>query len=403
MKIYSVTDINNHINLLFMKDSVLSGVSISGEISDCKYHTSGHIYFTLKDSGGQLACVMFAGKRNSGLNFKLEPGQSVIVTGTVNVYERDGKYQLYADRITKEGKGELYERFEQLKQKLLLEGLFDKEHKKPIPPYIRTLGVITASTGAAIQDIINVSKRRNPYIKIILYPAKVQGEGAAKSLVKGIHALSAIKPDVIIIGRGGGSFEDLFEFNDEELARAIYACDIPVISAVGHEVDFTICDYVSDLRASTPSAAAELAVYCYSDLNSKFVDYHYELYRAMSRRISDEKSVLERYRIHLNSLSPASKLENYRLRLDSVSNALNNRIFNSLKSAENRLSLLSGRLESLSPLHSLSRGYSYVTDKNGHNITSVSQVKKGDSININTTDGTIKANVTDIEKINGRI
>lgn len=396
MKIYSVTDINNHIKLLFMKDNVLSGVSICGEISDCKYHTSGHIYFTLKDSGGQLACVMFAGKRASGLNFKLEPGQSVIVTGSVSIYERDGKYQLYADRITKEGKGELYERFEQLKQKLLLEGLFDNDHKKPIPQYIRTLGVITAATGAAIQDIINITTRRNPYVKIVLYPAKVQGAGAARTLINGIHAMEKIRPDVIIIGRGGGSFEDLFEFNDEELARAIYVCDIPVISAVGHEVDFTICDYVSDLRAPTPSAGAELAVYQYSEMSARFVDYHYELYRAMNNRITDEKSKLDRYRLKLNALSPASRLDNYRLRLDSLSTALYNQINSSLNNTKHRLSLISGQFERLSPLNSLARGYSYVTGPDGHNITSVSQVSTGDLLRINTTDGAIEANVVNI-------
>ncbi len=414
MKIYSVTEINNYIKLLMLKDSVLSSVKISGEVSNCKYHSSGHIYFTLKDPSGQIACVMFAGKRLQGLKFELQEGMSVVATGSITVYERDGKYQLYADKIEQTGIGELFEKFEKLKAKLQNEGLFDNAHKKPIPAYISTLGVITAVTGAALQDIKNITKRRNPYVKIILYPAQVQGRGAAKTLIAGIRAMEEIKPDVIIIGRGGGSFEDLFEFNDEELARAIYACSIPVISAVGHEVDFSICDYVSDLRAPTPSAAAELAVYKLSDLESKLVDYHSELLRNLLDHVEDAKSRAERYRdrlsmidnrvagtrskyeqyrLILGKLSPQNTINNYRFRSDKIRDALDRDLADKMSEAKHRLAVLAARLDSISPVKSLQRGYSYTTDVKGHNISSVSDVSKGDMLKIRVTDGTINAEV----------
>ena len=312
MKIYSVTDINNYIKVLLMKDNVLSCVKVSGEVSNCKYHSSGHIYFTLKDQGGILTCVMFASKRIRGLKFTLQEGMSVVVTGQVSIYERDGKYQLYADSIEQQGLGELFEKYEKLKEKLDKEGLCDEAHKKPIPEYIRTLGVITSQTGAAVRDIINVAHRRNPYVRIVIYPAQVQGAGAAATLVAGIHAMERIAPDVIIIGRGGGSFEDLFEFNDEALARAIYDCPIPVISAVGHEVDFSICDYVSDLRAPTPSAGAELAVYDFSGLEASLVDYHSSLLRAMTDRIERYRSRSAQLVLGLQKNSPRSILNERR-------------------------------------------------------------------------------------------
>lgn len=395
MKIYSVTEINSYIKLLFMKDNVLSGVKISGEISNCKYHTSGHIYFTLKDSGGQIACVMFAGKR-AGLSFKLEEGLSVVVSGTVTVYERDGKYQLYADRIEQQGKGDLYERFEKLKEKLNAEGLFDSSHKKAIPAYIRTLGVITASTGAALQDIINITTRRNPYVNIILYPAKVQGIGAAQTLIEGIKAMERIHPDVIIIGRGGGSIEDLFEFNDEGLARTIYNCTIPVISAVGHEVDFTICDYVSDLRAPTPSAAAELAVFCYNDFESRLIDYHSDLLKALTNKITHERDKIERYKLRLSRLSPRAQLNNYKYRLETNSDKLSSTMKIKLSTAQNRLAVLAEQLEGKSPLQSLLRGYSYVKNSEGHNINTIKGINEGDSVTVVTADGHFDATVTDV-------
>lgn len=251
--IYSVSQVNSYIKNMFAQDFALSRISVRGEVSNCKYHTSGHIYFTLKDKTGTLAAVMFAGQRR-GLSFQLQEGQQVVVTGTVDVYERDGKYQLYARKIEQDGQGDLFLRFQKLRDQLEEMGMFAPEYKQPIPRYARTVGVVTASTGAAIRDIMNITARRNPYVQLILYPALVQGAGAAASIVRGIQTLDEMGLDVLIVGRGGGSIEDLWAFNEEPVARAIFNCRTPVISAVGHETDVTIADYVADLRAPTPSA-----------------------------------------------------------------------------------------------------------------------------------------------------
>ena len=253
--IYTVAQVNAYIKNMFTQDFLLHAITVRGEVSNCKYHSSGHVYFTLKDSAGAIACVMFAGSRK-GLSFRMEDGQQVQVTGTVDVYERDGRYQLYARQIERDGEGKLYERFAELKRKLEELGMFSPEYKQEIPKYIHTLGIVTAPTGAAVRDIINISTRRNPYIQIILYPAIVQGDQAAASIVRGIEVLTKRAVDVIIVGRGGGSIEDLWAFNEEEVAEAIFNCPIPIISAVGHETDTTIADYVADMRAPTPSAAA---------------------------------------------------------------------------------------------------------------------------------------------------
>ena len=277
--VYTVAQVNSYIKNMFSQDFMLQNIYVKGEVSNCKYHSSGHIYFTIKDARGTIACVMFAGNR-SGLKFRMEEGQQVVVGGSVEVYERDGKYQLYAREIILDGAGYLYEKFERLKKELAQRGLFAPEYKQPVPKYIRTLGVVTAPTGAAVQDIINITRRRNPYVQIILYPAIVQGEQAAASIIRGIRALEHIGVDVMIVGRGGGSIEDLWAFNEEAVAQAVFDCTVPIISAVGHETDTTIIDFVSDLRAPTPSAAAELAVYdirqleallegCTNDLNAR--------------------------------------------------------------------------------------------------------------------------------------
>ena len=264
---YSVGQVNRYIKNMFTQDYLLQKIYVKGEVSNCKYHTSGHIYFSLKDETGTLNCVMFAGHRR-GLAFAMKNGDKVIVGGSVDVYERDGRYQMYAKEITLEGAGALYERYLALKQELEDMGMFAQEYKQPIPRFIRRLGVVTAPTGAAVQDIRNISYRRNPYLQIILYPALVQGAGAAESIVKGIQMLDKTDVDVIIVGRGGGSIEDLWAFNEEIVARAIFECSTPIISAVGHETDFTIADFAADLRAPTPSAAAELAV---DDYRSKYL------------------------------------------------------------------------------------------------------------------------------------
>ena len=246
--VVTVGQLNSYIKNMFTQDYLLQRIFVKGEVSNCKYHSSGHIYFTLKDSRGTISCVMFAGSR-SGLSFRMSEGQQVIVGGTVDVYERDGKYQLYAKQIMLDGSGQLYERFEMLKRELEESGMFAREYKQPIPRFIRTLGVVTADTGAAVRDIIQVAGRRNPYVQIILYPAIVQGEAAVGSIVRGIRALEALGVDVMIVGRGGGSIEDLWAFNEREVAQAVFDCSVPIISAVGHETDTTIIDFVSDLRA----------------------------------------------------------------------------------------------------------------------------------------------------------
>ena len=258
--VYTVGQLNAYVKNMFTQDYLLQSVFVKGEVSNCKYHTSGHIYFTLKDPKGTISCVMFAGNRK-GLSFRMQDGQQVIVGGSVDVYERDGKYQVYAKQIVLDGAGQLYEKFEALKRELEELGMFSEQFKQPIPKYVKTLGVVTARTGAAVRDVIQIAKRRNPYVQIILYPAIVQGEEAVPSIVNGIHALEQLGVDVMIVGRGGGSIEDLWAFNERAVAEAVFNCSIPIISAVGHETDTTIIDYVADLRAPTPSAAAELAVW----------------------------------------------------------------------------------------------------------------------------------------------
>ena len=250
--VYSVGQVNTYIKNMFAQDFMMQRICVKGEVSNCKYHTSGHIYFTLKDAAGTLNAVMFAGNRR-GMKFTMKEGDNLIVTGSIEVYERDGKYQLYAREIALDGAGNLYLKFEALKQELEEMGMFAPEYKKPIPKFAGRVGVVTAPTGAAIQDIRNISGRRNPYVQVILYPALVQGDGAVASIVKGIETLDRMNLDVIIVGRGGGSIEDLWAFNEEVVARAIFHCNTPVISAVGHETDTTIADFVSDMRAPTPS------------------------------------------------------------------------------------------------------------------------------------------------------
>ena len=291
--VYSVTVVNRYIKQLIEGEGTLSHIYVRGEVSNCKYHTSGHIYFTLKDGGSAIACVMFSGQRLKGLKFRMTEGMQVVVFGSVSVYERDGRYQLYAAQILQEGVGYLYEKYEQLKGQLEAEGLFDAKYKKKLPAFPAKVGIVTASTGAAIQDILNISGRRNPYVQLVLYPAKVQGQGAAKTIVEGIHALDKYGVDVMIVGRGGGSIEDLWAFNEECVARAVFECQTPVISAVGHESDWTIVDYVSDLRAPTPSAAAELAVPDVITLMSRISEDYARMNRATSGYPKVREKLLE--------------------------------------------------------------------------------------------------------------
>lgn len=396
-QISSVSQVNMYIKNMFVRDYMLNNISVKGEISNCKYHSSGHIYFTIKDKTSQLSCVMFASYRKN-LDFKLEEGQSVIVDGNISVYERDGKYQLYAQNIKKEGFGKLYEEYEKLKSRLLQEGLFDNERKKKIPTYAKKIGVVTARTGAVIQDICNVSNRRNPYVQIILYPAKVQGEGAADTIIKGIKYFETTDADTIIIGRGGGSIEDLWAFNDEKLARVIAECKKPVISAVGHETDTTIADYVADLRAPTPSAAAELAVYSYRETVIALREAKHSLKWQMENILKIRKMKLAQYMTMLLHESPKNLINDKRMYLADMQQKIENLMQQKIISSKHQLELYIQEMKGLSPLYKLQGGYAYVSDSNGKNVKSVDDIEKGEQVNITFKDGYVKAVISAKEK-----
>lgn len=392
---YSVTEINQYIKNMFIRDGILSRIYIKGEVSNCKYHTSGHIYFTLKDAQGQLACVMFAGQRK-GLTFRLEEGQSVIVLGSINVYERDGKYQLYASEIVLDGQGILYEKFEKLKKSLEAEGLFDKAHKKPVPAYPKRVGIVTASTGAAVQDIMNIARRRNPYVQLILYPALVQGDGSAQSVAKGIRILDRLGLDTVIVGRGGGSIEDLWAFNEEIVARAIYACNTPVISAVGHETDITIADFVSDLRAPTPSAAAELAINDYQAFQMTIKEYQRKLTREMQQKLSLSGNRVKELRLRLLYSSPVFQIRQKRQYLMDTEKRLQLRMNERIKESRHSLELYIARLEGLSPLSKLSKGYALIVGEDNIPVQSISKISKDELLTVSLLDGDIKARVEEL-------
>ena len=390
--IYTVAQVNTYIKNMFMQDYLLQKVNVQGEVSNCKYHSSGHIYFTLKDKKGTLSCVMFAGNRKN-IDFTLAEGQQVIVEGSIDIYERDGKYQLYARKIKKDGAGALFEQFERLKQELLERGLFAKEYKQQIPKYICTLGVVTASTGAAIRDIINITRRRNPYVQIILYPAIVQGDAAAPSIVQGIRALEQMGVDVMIVGRGGGSLEDLWAFNTEMVAQAVFDCSVPIISAVGHETDTTIIDYVSDLRAPTPSAAAELAVYDVNAFMEQLTEAKEQLTMLMDRRLRMFKIQTEQKKQLLNSLSPMAKVREKKYQCIRNEELLEEAFFRILDKKKHQLQIQIERLSGLSPLQKLQQGYSYVVGSEGRNVRSITQVNPEDMLEIYVTDGKIVTKV----------
>lgn len=398
--IYSVGQLNAYIKNMFTQDYLLQHLYVKGEVSNCKYHSSGHIYFTLKDVKGTISCVMFAGNR-AGLSFRISEGQQVIVGGTVDVYERDGKYQLYAKEIMLDGSGLLYEKFEQLKRELLELGMFSQEYKRPIPKYINTLGVVTAATGAAVRDIIQVASRRNPYIQIILYPAIVQGDAAAASIVNGIHALEAMGVDVMIVGRGGGSIEDLWAFNEREVAQAVFDCTVPVISAVGHETDTTIIDYVADMRAPTPSAAAELAVTDVRDILSGLALTAQRLQQGMEQRIRDNRQKLAQKKLRLQLVSPGARIREQKMYALSLEEQLNNRMRGLLQDKRHRMAIYVERMKGLSPLEKLNSGFSYIADEEEKNIRSISQVREGQVLTIHMKDGTARTKVLSTEKARG--
>lgn len=386
--VYSVGQVNTYIKNLFAQDFLLERIAVKGEVSNCKYHTSGHIYFTLKDATGAIACVMFSGSRK-GLSFRMKEGDNVVVKGSIQVYERDGKYQLYAREITLDGAGALYVRFEQLKQELEEMGMFAPEYKQPIPAYIRTLGIVTAPTGAAIQDIRNIAHRRNPTVRLILYPALVQGEGAAASIVNGIHALEALGVDAMIVGRGGGSIEDLWAFNEEIVARAVFDCSVPIISAVGHETDTTIIDYVADLRAPTPSAAAELAVWQLEAVEGRIEQLQVRLDRQMQLQLAQARRRTEMLALRLRYVSPENQLNAKRQYAMDLEERLTVHMQRALREAKHRLQLLAQQMESHSPLRKLSEGYSLVTDESGKAVRDFEQIETGMKLTLRMLEGDV--------------
>ena len=394
--VYTVKQVNLYIKNMFTQDFMLNRIYVKGEVSNCKYHASGHIYFSLKDESGTIACIMFASAR-SGLSFRMREGQKVVVLGSVNVYERDGKYQLYANEIILEGAGLLYEKFEALKQELEEMGMFAEEYKQPIPKFAKTVGIVTAPTGAAVRDIIQIASRRNPYVQLILYPALVQGEGAADSIVRGIRMLEKQNVDVMIVGRGGGSIEDLWAFNEEKVARAIFECRVPVISAVGHEPDTLISDYVADLRAPTPSAAAELAVYDHRQVSEQMEAFLSRMRRQMRLKTMLERRRLEQLELRLKHTHPQQKLNENRQILQELENRLRDRMQMLLEENKHRLAIYTEQIDGLSPLKKLSQGYSYTELADGENVRSVQQVKDGQEISVYVTDGKIKAHIVEVE------
>ncbi len=393
--VYTVGQVNAYIKNMFAQDFMMNRIYVKGEVSNCKYHTSGHIYFTLKDETGALQAVLFAGSR-AGLSFRMKNGDNVVVLGSISVYERDGKYQLYAREIILDGAGLLYQRFEALKQELEEMGMFAEEYKQPIPRYIKTLGIVTAPTGAAIRDIQNITSRRNPYVQTILYPALVQGEGAAASIVGGIHALERLGVDVMIVGRGGGSIEDLWAFNEEIVARAIFECSVPVISAVGHETDVTIADYVADLRAPTPSAAAELAVYDIREVQAQLLSVQMELNRRMSEKLERCREMLEQFQRNFQWISPANQVNEKRQLAADFSERLELLMQQRLTAARHELEVCAGKLDALSPARKLSQGYAFISDKDGRGVRGVDGLKVGDSLNIHMRNGRVKAEIVEL-------
>ncbi len=394
--VYSVGQVSSYIRNMFEQDYLLKRISIRGEISNCKYHTSGHIYFTLKDESAAMAGVMFAGNRRN-LNFTLKNGQKVVVDGQVTVYERDGKYQVYAREIRLDGMGELYRQYLLLKEELDERGMFAEEYKQPIPKFALKIGIVTAPTGAAIQDMIQISRRRNPYVQLILYPALVQGAGAAPSIVRGIQKLDRMGLDCLIVGRGGGSIEDLWAFNEEMVAQAIFDCRTPVISAVGHETDFTIADFVADMRAPTPSAAAELAVFEYERFQAELSGFRERLRWQLFSQLESRRALLLQSERQLKLLHPRNRLMEYVRQTREWEEWLKRGLIDKLKDSRHRLLVYSTRLEGLSPLARLGGGYVYASTQDGLPLTSTAQIRPSDSLKLRLKDGTVTARAEKIE------
>lgn len=390
IKTLTVSEVNNYIKKILDNDFILNNLLVKGEISNLKYHSSGHIYFSLKDSSSKINCVMFKSS-SMGLDFKLEDGMQVIANARCSIYQGTGALQLYIDKLSKEGLGELHIKFEKLKKRLEEEGYFDYEHKKPIPKMPRRIGVVTSETGAVIRDIINVTKRRSSIVDIVLYPALVQGNGAYKTIIEGIRYFNDKKlVDTIIIGRGGGSLEELWNFNEEDLAKEIFKSKIPIISAVGHEVDFTISDFISDFRASTPSQAAEIAVPLESDIRNLIRDYEDKIYKITIDTLVYEKERLNNYKKILTLNSPEVVLSNSYMEIDRLQDKMKNILLNKIEKEKIKIKSLNDLLEAHNPINVLKKGFAIVEDKDNNVISSKEELEKIDEINIIFSDGKIK-------------
>ena len=395
-RIYSVSEISSYVKHLFTEEPLLRDFRMRGEVSGVKYHSSGHIYFSLKDAENAISAVMFKGDRLRGLKTTLQDGMTVIVTGRADYYPANGKVQIYAREISPDGEGDLFRKFEELKKRLEQEGLFSQSHKKPIPKYALTIGVVTAQTGAALQDIIRTASLRNPYVQIILSPARVQGTGAAESIASAVRRLDRIRPDVMIVGRGGGSQEDLWCFNEEIVARAIYACETPVISAVGHEVDFTIADFVADHRAATPTAAAEAAVFPAAEYLEGLAEFSDHMEWIVRNRLGSLKLKLERDASRLHASHPKVRLERSSLRLMDLKRRSVLSMERILLDRKNRLKILGAKLGAHSPLARLTGGFGYI-EQNGKPVPKLSEVKPGETVTIRMRDTRADARILQVE------
>ena len=398
MKPLRVSELNGYIKRIISADIMLSNVQVEGEISNFKHHYSGHMYFSLKDEKSRISCVMFKGD-NDNLNIRLEDGLKIIATGYISVYDRDGAYQLYIKKIEEKGIGDLFRKYEKLKKKLDNEGLFDASTKREIPYLPKTIGVVTSLTGAAIRDIVSVLKRRYPPCNIIIYPTLVQGPEAPKEICQGLKHLDSMEEiDLIITGRGGGSIEELFAFNDEELARTIYNLKTPVISAVGHETDFTIADFVADLRAPTPSAAAELAVPDISHLNENLKNKYKAIINLYYKKINLHKQELRLCKRSLDYNSPIKRITDGRLQIDSLFKDILYIVDKKIISEKNRLDTLGNRLKMLDLSMNLDKGLGILFDENGKKIKSIEDLFLDQKINILLKDGMIETVITRIDK-----
>ncbi|MCI7442712.1 MAG: exodeoxyribonuclease VII large subunit [Clostridium sp.] len=388
IKTLSVSEVSNYLKKIIDNDFILMNLSVKGEISNLKYHSSGHIYFSLKDEGSKINAIMFRDDKSS-LNFKLEEGMSIIVKGRISIYPASGSLQLYVKSVEQEGEGNLFIKFEKLKERLNKEGYFNEEHKKPIPVFPKRIGIITSETGAAVRDIINVSRRRNSLVDLILYPAQVQGKDAYKTLIDGIRYFDENKSvDVIILGRGGGSIEELWNFNEEDLAKEIFKCKIPIISAVGHETDFTISDFVSDLRAATPSQAAEIAVPLEEDLYLNIKGAEEFLNKEIKGLLLKEREKVKSLEKMINLQSPKEKIVNSYIEIDNLKKRLNSKILSKIYIEKEKLTGINNLLMANNPISLLNKGYAIIEDEK-EIIKSIEQLKNDKDIEITLKDGKV--------------